>query len=320
MKKFQSYDQFEAELKKESISEIDLDKVKAKVIGLDDSHRRAFSNRRKMILVIAVVIFTLGFGTVAVAIYNGWQLKNKKGDVVLNYTKGEMPEFSRMLRGWDARLKFFEIEDETLANLAPREMAYFLVVKEYEICKNFVVLQKEEKLSDLKKLKESTTTEFKVPEYLPDSYQFEYGIVTFKEEGEDEKIGEALYQTAKKTGKDYIIKKGKLTKEAKNIMLKYINKDGYKLTINIGDKNDMKAFDYHLTTIEKFTVSEKEILYMSTTWPDTDSYVFVDEAASQSLTYSITNRGMNQVFVWDSDKTSLALPKEEAAKMIKSFK
>ena len=163
MKKFQSYEQFETELKQEAIPEIDLNKVKMTVSELSSIDRKPFSTKRKIVLVAVVLLFTMCFGTVAMALYNGWQIKNKKGDVILDYSKGETIELNKLVRGWDERLKFYEVEDEILESLTSGEMAYFLVAKEYEISKYFPILQIEERITDLKKLKESTTTEFKLP-------------------------------------------------------------------------------------------------------------------------------------------------------------
>lgn len=320
MKKFQSYNQFEAEWKKESIPEMDLGLVKSKVIGLDNCNKQTYKKKPKVALVVAVAIFTLCFATVVMAIFNGWQLKNNKGDVLLNFVKGEIPEMNKIVRGVNARLEFYEVEDEILESLAPGDMAYFLVVKEYEISKYLPVLQKEERITDMQKLKESTITKFKIPEYLPDSYKFEYGIITYKAEGENQKLGEALYQEAKKADKKYIIQKGKLTREAKEIKLKYVNKDGYKLTIYVSGINDLKLFGYDHKDVEKLTVSNKELLYIGSKWGEVDSYIFVDEQTPQNLTYQITNNGMNEVIVLGSSKNSLPLPKEEAIKMIESFK
>lgn len=321
MKKFQSYNQFEAELKKESIPEIDLDKVKQEAVGLGGKDKQIFKSRRKMIAVIAVLVLTLCFGTVAMALYNGWQLKNKKGDVVLNYTKGEQSDFSKWARSntsYDYKLNF--IIEDTLASLKTEEVAYFLIAKQYEIAKYFPVLQKEDKIYDIEKLRKSTTTKFKVPQYLPDSYKFEYGIVTFRGANEDEKLGEDLYQQIKDTNREYIVKKDKLTKEAKQIKLRYINADGFYLTINIYDTKTFKAYSYDANTIEKFTVSDKEVLYVTSYLDDIDEYVFVDEVASQNLTYIVRNAGRKEVLYQDNSKTRPKLPKEEATKMIESLK
>lgn len=321
MKKFQSYNQFEAELKKESIPEIDLDKVKSAVIGLGGSNKPIFKSKRKMIAVIAVFILTLCFCTVVMAFYNGWQLKNKKGDVVLNYTKGEQSDSSKWARSYtsyDYKLNF--IIEDTLASLKTEEVAYFLIAKQYEIAKYFPVLQKEDKIYDIEKLRKSTTTKFKVPQYLPDSYKFEYGIVTFWGTNEDENLGEDLYQQIKGTNREYIVKKDKLTKEAKQIKLRYINADGFYLTIDIYDTKTFKAFDYDANTVEKFTVSDKEVLYVTSYLDDIDEYVFVDEVASQNLTYIAKNAGRKEVLYQDNNKTRPKLPKEEATKMIESLK
>lgn len=318
MKKFQSYDQFEAEWKKESIHEIDLDKVKAKVIGPADNDRKMLVNKRKMTLVIAMVVFTLCLGTVVMAVYNGWQLKNKQGDILLNYAKGEMTEMNRLVRGMNARLEFYEAEDEALESLAPGEMAYFLVVKEYEISKYLPVLQREEKITDLDKLKNITITKFKLPEYLPNGYKFEYGIVTFKAEGEDAIDKEALYNEAKKTGRGYIIKKGKLTKEANQVRLIYVNKDGYKLNISVNSDNDRKLFGYDHEIVETLAASHREVLHIKSKWGEIESYLFVDEGSAPNLIYGITNSGINESRMYG--KGNLPLPKEEAIKMIESFK
>ncbi len=317
---FQSYEQFEAEFKKESIPELDLNIVKSEVVGLCISDKQIFKSKRKMIAVIAVLVLTLCFGTVAMALYNGWQLKNQKGKVVLDYVKGDSTELSKTLRGYFVDYKFFDIKDDTLASLAPREAAYFLVVEGYEISKYFDTLQKEEKIYDLKELRESTTTKFKVPQYLPDSYKFEYGIVTFKGKIEDEKLGEALYQQVKKTNEEYIIRRDKLTKEAKQIELRYINADGYYLVIYINDTKLEKAFDYDANTIEKFSVSDKEVLYITSHLDDTEDYVFVDEVDSQNLAYFIRKGGRKEVLYLDNSKTKPALSKKEATKMIESLK
>lgn len=320
MKKFQSYNQFEAEFKMESIPEIDLDKVKQEIVGLCGSDKQIFRRRRKIITVVAVFILTLCFCTVVMAFYNGWQLKNKKGDVVLNYVKGDPADLSKSLRGYFVDPKFFLIKDDTLSSLAPGETAYFLVVEGYEISKYFDTLQKKEKIYDLEELKKSTTTKFKVPQYLPGSFKFEYGIVTFKGKLEDEKLGEVLYQQVKKTNEEYIIRRDKLSKEAKQIELRYINADGYYLIIYINDTNLIKAFDYDANTIEKFSVSDKEVLYITSHLDDMEDYVFVDEVGSQNLAYIIRKGRRKEVLYQDNNKTRPKLPKEEAAKMIESLK
>ncbi len=321
MKKFQSYEQFEAEFKKESIPELDLNIVKSEVIGLWISDKQVFRSKRKMIAVIAVLVLTLCFGTVAMALYNGWQLKNQKGKVVLDYVKGDSVELSKTLRSYIVvDYKIHIIEDETLASLAPGETSYFLIAKTYEISKYFDTLQKKEKIYDLKELRESTTTKFKVPQYLPGSYKFEYGIVTFKGKIEDEKLGETLYQQAKDTNEEYLIKRDKLTKEAKQIELRYINADGYYLVIYINDTKLIKAFDYDANTIEKFSVSDKEVLYITSHLDDTEDYVFVDEVDSQNLAYFIRKGRRKEVLYLDNSKTKPTLPKKEATKMIESLK
>lgn len=322
MKKFQSYNQFEAEWKKEGIPEIDLDKVKSKVINSNRIDLQPYRGRQRMVLVAVVVIFTLCFTTIAIAIYNGWQLKNNKGDVVLSYSESEKSEVANFERGAKEGAKFAKEQQELRESLAPGEVAYFLVTKEYGISKFFRVLQKEVRISDIEKLMESTTTKFKIPQYLTDTYKFEYGTILYKTENEDSQIAEALYKEAQENHKAYIVKREKLTKEAAAIVLKYVNDEGYKLTIQIRQVDNLKSLGNEKEPIEKLSVSDKEVLYIKSNLDgaDTDEYIFVDEAASGSLTYFITNYGFDEVHISGSDKTSLPLPKEEAAKMIESFK
>lgn len=319
MKKFQSYEHFEAELKKECIPNIDLENIKACASELD-SYKQITRSKRKMVFVIAVVILTMCFGTVAMAVYNGWQLMNDKGEVVYDYTHLGNTELFEWLDAARAESDYGLIREELQESLAPGEMAYFLVTEAYEIDKLYNILQvEEEKIYDMEKLRESTITKFKVPQVLPDGYQFEYGKIIFKEEGDKEKVGEALYQEAIKKGQDYIIKKGRLTKESKSITLRYVNDDGYKLTIVISHNNWGKSLDTEIEAIEKFALSGKEILYIKHSWYNTDTYIFVDEDTTEKLTYYITNTGYREDLM-DSDKMCIELSKEEASKLIKSFK
>ena len=321
MKRFQSYEQFEEGLKKESIPDIDFEKIKTRTIEMDN-YKVKTRGKRRVVLVVAVAILTMCFGTVAMAVYNGWQLKNDKGDVVFDYSKLENKEVYKWLDAVTIESNYGIIKKELQESLAPGEMAYFLVTEAYEIDKLCSILQVDgENIFDLEKLRESTITKFKTPQYLPDNYHFEYGKITFKEEGDKEKIGEALYQEAKKAGKDYIIKKEKLTKEAEYITLRYINDDGYRLTIRISQGDNAKSIDTEIETIAKFTLSGKEILYIKHNWYNTDSYLFVDEDAAQKLTYKITNNGTpEEDFYMESEKKCIELSKEEATEMIESFK
>jgi hypothetical protein len=320
VKKLQSYEQFETELKKESIPDISLDNINTKV--KDYGYRPLIANRRKLIAVIAAIIVTMSFSMVVVAVYNGWQLKNTSGEVVFDfsqYNKQELVDLTKHINlSFDA--EYSEAKVEAIEGLAPGEMAYFMIAEEYETNKLCNVLQKEVVFHDLQALKASTTTKLKVPEYLPDSYKFESATVLYKEEGDLAKEGEALYQEVKGTDQAYIIKKGKLTKEASFIWIKYVNDEGFKLTIQIKAGNTGKSLTADIDAIEKFNIGDKEILYIKSNPHNVDSYIFVDEYSSGDLSYYITNNSYGEVLLLDSDETHKELTREEAIKMIESLK
>ena len=319
MKTFQSYNQFESELKRERTPAIDLEKVKMEVRKAAMGSRRSVKSRRRMVGLVAAVVLMLSLGTIAWAVVNGWQLQNARGEVILKYAQKENKEFFKELDRFQLESPHYGmVHEELRESLVPGEAAYFIVTKGYEAEPYCHVLQKAEKVLDMDELKERTTTQFKVPEYLPEGYEFEAGYITFKEEDDSVAIGEALFQEAKAEGKEYAVRKGNVTKEAKSIQLKYATVEGATIFIYVTPNNDFKSIEVEAKTIDKFILDGIEVLHAKHKLYDIDEYIFVDESEGGNLTYLITNdvRGMS---LWENKKEE-KLVREEATEIIKSFR
>jgi hypothetical protein len=258
MKRLLSFEDMENGLKDSYLPMIDVKSGVMNRINNDNNKKAAWSFKRitlSMVIISIMLIFTT-FGVYAAI--NGWQLKNKKGDIVYSLENMTYEKYIEWNQG--------TVEENRLYNLLNNGEAVLIAdLKNPEYVLQY--MEKPEKIFDISRVKEKAGQDMENIIKIPDGYKFRYAEFRYETKEPDKESREKAIEAAVKKGERYVKIPLIENNTLKSFMMIY-NKQLGNHRIEVFKKyfplidGPLRGYAYDPENkIEKIVVGDREALY-----------------------------------------------------------
>lgn len=284
MKKYHSFEDFSQALKEEKVPDIDINIIKEVTTNKMPIKSIGRSRRLTTVLITALLVLCIGAAAIAAdTIVSKWQLLNRKGEVVLEYSNNLLTGDDAM-QALDADSFYDTIENNIKSNLQKGEAA-IVATKD-----RIGFLEYAEYTEDIDLLKQESSFRFKAPVKLPKGYNFLNGVLNHQIDisNMQEKINE-LKEKAKQSKAGYLVEKIQLKPDVSQVALKY-SKDQREMTIHITklQGKNLRSTSTAFRNTEVLKIGDKEVIHNWSGKGSLSMYLFIDEYDNQKWLYMIS--------------------------------
>lgn len=281
MKRLLSFENMEKGLKDYPLPVID---VKFEVMNRinSKSNKTSWNLKKVTISTIAISVMLIVTTLGVYAAINGWQLRNKKGEVVYSLKNMTQDEYIAMNQG--------AVEKERLWNLVDNgEVVLIGDLKNPQF--TLYRIEKSEKIFDITKVKELVGQDMQSTIRIPEGYKFRYAMFHYDYKEPDKESKEKAIEDAVKKGERYVKIPFNRTDTLTSFAISY-NKQVGKHRIEVFEDHYLltngllegKAYDPE-NKIEKITAGDREVLFRRSN--ETQSVSWVDMIDGRAVSYLI---------------------------------
>ncbi len=309
MEKLQSFEDFQEILRRDTPDKSSCERLKVEIKQACAQYSPSYSRKRryKAVLLLSMLLVAV-FSCFALAGSMGYKLFGKDGKVLYEIRKMSAEDIRKSQQNIETE-ETKKLKELLKNELKPGETMVLIDVDKYESEKTSYYLEQPIVTNNLESCLLHVPDNFKMPNSLPQGYEFEEGIIHYENEGIiPSGLPDKLYEKAKREGLKYAYEKLEQAPRIGLIDLRYTRSDGNKFQILISAAKNFYIDEYseaEKANMQKVKVNGHEVLYSE----NIGFAIWVENEPSEKIKYEIWQNGMRS-----------GMDREEIIKIVKGFK